>query len=221
MNAVYKGQNYCVLCNKYFKHLSSLVRHKNNCYNNQTKFDEMKEMKEMKEINENTIKTISNDSCQNIISNYENDGINGCISSLSDYLKKSAMQQYKDMNGKDIEMNNIILPFLLSDKSLREHFEKNDNGNWDKTTMIDNIKKIISITSDHVYKYHKKHMAFNGSQKKRIINGLLKASGYSMLSHLSIPDLYKIENDKTIDVKDEKNNDNEYDSNDVLDYELY
>jgi hypothetical protein len=42
-------------------------------------------------------------------------------------------------------MNDIILPFLLSDKSLREHFEKSINGKWDKTTMVENIKKIITI----------------------------------------------------------------------------
>jgi hypothetical protein len=94
-------------------------------------------------------------------------------------------------------MANIILPFILSDKCLREHFEKTINGNWDKTTVIDNIKRIVGITDDHVFKHQKTYMHLTDPQKKKLINGLLKASGYSKLSLIPDPNLYK--NDNIID----------------------
>jgi hypothetical protein len=145
---------------------------------------------------------LTNDQALTLLENYQNDGINSCISSLVHYLKKSAIQQYKDLQGREISMNDIILPFLLSDKSLREHFEKSINGKWDKTTMVENIKKIITITNDMVYKHHNKYIDLNGNQKKRLINGVLKASGYSSLSQISSPNLYKLE--KSEDTKEIK-----------------
>jgi hypothetical protein len=106
-------------------------------------------------------------------------------------------------------MENIILPFLLSDKSLREHFEKSVNGKWDKTTMCDNIKRLVTITNDQVYKHHQQFMDINGPQRKRIINGILKASCYSVLSQITDPELYKeiedkAKDQKTIDTKEVK-----------------
>jgi hypothetical protein len=134
---------------------------------------------------------LNEDQTRTLLENSQTDGINGCINSLFYYLKKSAMQQYKDMNGQDIEMHNIILPFILSDKYIRDHYEKSINGKWDKTTMIDNLKKIVSITNDQIYKHHNQFMGFNGPQRKRIINGILKASGFSNLDNITIKDFYK------------------------------
>ena len=131
------------------------------------------------------------DQTRTLLENSQTDGINGCINSLFYYLKKSAMQQYKDMNGQDIEMHNIILPFILSDKYIRDHYEKSISGKWDKTTMIDNLKRIVSITNDQIYKHHNQFMGFNGPQRKRIINGILKASGFSNLDNITIKDFYK------------------------------
>jgi hypothetical protein len=140
---------------------------------------------------------LTNKQTEILLSNYKNNGINSCISSLVYYLKESAIQQYKELKGKEITMANIILPFILSDKCLREHFEKTINGNWDKTTVIDNIKRIVGITDDHVFKHQKTYMHLTDPQKKKLINGLLKASGYSKLSLIHDPNLYK--NDNIID----------------------
>ena len=142
-----------------------------------------------------------------LLENYQNDGINGCISTLVYYLKQSAIKQYKELKGQDINMHDIILPFILSDKSLREHFEKSNNGKWDKTTMVENIKKIIIITNNQVYNHHNKFMNFNAAQRKRIINGVLKASGFSILSQISIPDFYKVDL-QSIAIKDTDSNSN-------------
>ena len=156
---------------------------------------------------------LTNEQALTLLENYQNDGINSCISSLVHYLKKSAIQQYKDLQGKEISMNDIILPFLLSDKSLREHFEKSINGKWDKTTMVENIKKIITITNDMIYKHHNKYINLNGTQKKRLINGVLKASGYACLSQISVPNLYKIENSKDDGENEDEDEDDDDDEN--------
>ena len=148
---------------------------------------------------------LTNQQTLTLLENYQSDGINSCITTLVHYLKKSAVQQYKELKGKDISIEDIILPFLLSDKSLREHFEKTINGKWDKTTMVENIKKIISITNNQVFSHHNKFLNFTANQRKRIINGVLKASGYSLLSQISIPDFYKIESTTTsIDINSEE-----------------
>jgi hypothetical protein len=140
---------------------------------------------------------LTNKQTEVLLINYKENGINSCISSLVYYLKESAIQQYKELKGKEITMANIILPFILSDKYLRDHFEKTINGNWDKTTVIDNIKRIVGITDDHVFKHQKTYMHLSDAQKKKLVNGLLKASGYSKLALISNPDLYKNENNSS------------------------
>lgn len=143
--------------------------------------------------------SLNSDQTKILLENFENNGINSCISDIIHYLKKSAVQQYKEIKGQDIDINNIILPFLLSDKYVREHFEKSTDNTWDKTTAIDNIKKIVSITNDQIFKHHNKYLSLNGSQRKRLINGILKASAYSILSQITIPDFYKIKEDVLTD----------------------
>jgi len=134
---------------------------------------------------------LTNKQTETLLDNYKNGGINSCINSLVYYLKESAIQQYKEIKGKEIAMSDIILPFILSDKCIRDHFEKNESG-WDKTIMIDNIRKIVGITDDHVYKHHNTYLQLNDQHKRKLINGVLKSSDYSKLNLLSKPNLYKI-----------------------------
>ncbi len=158
---------------------------------------------------------LTSDQTRVLLENFDNDGINACINGIIHYLKKSAVKQYKELKGQDIDMNNIILPFLLSDKCVRDHFEKSSDNNWDKTTMIDNIQKILSITNNQIYKHHNRYMNFNIKQKKRIINGLLKQSCYNMISNITIPDFYKIKTDNVLvnfNDQKEKENDNDNDN---------
>jgi hypothetical protein len=135
---------------------------------------------------------LTNKQTETLLDNYKNGGINSCITTLVYYLKESAIQQYKHIKGKEIQRADIILPFILSDQSIRSHFEKNDNGQWDKTIVVDNIRKIVGITDDHVYKHHNTYLQLNDQHKKKLINGVLKASDYSKLKILSNPNLYKI-----------------------------
>jgi hypothetical protein len=217
------------------KHLQSQIVHNSNSHTNITVNNTVK-ISKLHYLNTNFSNVIdintfidnyknkyglTNDQTKILLENYQSDGINACISAMVYYLKKSAARQYKELNGIDIKLENIILPFLLSDKSLREHFEKSVNGKWDKTTMCDNIKRLVTITNDQVYKHHNQFMDINGPQRKRIINGILKSSCYSVLSQISDPNLYKDseENqDKTIEdgnnILKDKNGDIENDDKD-------
>jgi hypothetical protein len=149
---------------------------------------------------------------ETILNNLKMGGINACISSLFYFLKVSAALQYKDIQNKMIEMTDIILPFLLSDKYLREHFEKNVNGGWDRKTSVENIKKIVSIIDQQIFQHHKEYMLLNNAQNKKLVNGILKSSEYSNLSNILNPDLYKKIEPHTKDDDEEQENNYEDDT---------
>ncbi len=132
---------------------------------------------------------LTNKQTETLLYNQENGGIHSCIASLVHYIKDSMLQQYKE-KGMDINQKDVIFPFLLSDKCLRDHFEKNINGNWDKTTSIENIAKIINITERQIFKHHNKYMQLSNAEKKKLVNGILKSSSYAKLSNISDPTLY-------------------------------
>ena len=161
---------------------------------------------------------------ETILNNLKMGGINACISSLFYFLKVSAALQYKDIQHKMIELTDIILPFLLSDKYLREHFEKNVNGGWDKKTSVENIKKILNIIDQQIFQHHKEYMILNNAQNKKLINGILKSSEFSNILNISQPELYKkIEendtNEEENDTNEEENDTNEEENNEEQDSE--
>jgi hypothetical protein len=193
------------------KNLELMIAHKNNTINNnitqQNNINQNNNITKIQHLNINfgdviDINTfienyknqygLTNKQTETLLENYKNGGINSCITTLVYYLKESAIQQYKHIKGKEIHRADIILPFILSDQSIRSHFEKNDSGQWDKTIVLDNIRKIVGITDDHVYKHHNTYLQLNDQHKKKLINGVLKASDYSKLKILSNPNLYKI-----------------------------
>jgi hypothetical protein len=130
---------------------------------------------------------LTKEQTETLLYNYQNSGINSCINSLIFYLKKSGILQYKDIYGEEISMKDIILHFLLSDQSMRCHFEK-CNDKWNKTTSTESINQLINITDDHIYKHQKQYLALNGLEKKKLINGVLRSTSYSALSEISNPD---------------------------------
>ena len=126
-----------------------------------------------------------------LLNNYGNSDIESLAESLFLYLKQSAVKQYKEIQGKDIKETDIILPFLLSDKCVREHFEKNINGLWVRIIIYDNLKKILDFIENLIYINHCKSLSLDTVKRKKIMNLLLKKSGYSNLIDISIPELYK------------------------------
>jgi hypothetical protein len=146
---------------------------------------------------------LTNEQTETLLYNQENGGIHSCISSLVHYIKDSMLQQYKE-KGMDIEQKDVIFPFLLSDKCLRDHFEKNINGHWDKTTSIENIAKIINITERQIFKHHNKYMQLSNAEKKKLVNGILKSSSYAKLSNISDPNLYKDDKKTSLPIESEQ-----------------
>ncbi len=154
---------------------------------------------------------------ETLLSNFTNVGINSCIKTLVYYLKLSAIKQYKELKGKIISIENIILPFVLLDKCLRSHFEKSKRGCWWTTTLLENIRKLISITNDHIYKHHSTYMLMSDAQKKKLENGILKESNYSKLNDVAHLNLYNsmtianIVSEEDNDEEDDEDNDEEDD----------
>ena len=107
------------------------------------------------------------------------------------YLKQSGVKQYKEILGKDIDENDIVLPFLLSDRCIRDHFEKNNEGKWDRIILYANIQKILDYIEEIIYKHQGENLVEFKNKRKKIIELLLKHSGYSNLTKISIPELYK------------------------------
>jgi hypothetical protein len=125
----------------------------------------------------------------NILFNQQNGGLLSAVASIVYYIKDNLIKQYQK-KGKHISRKDIITPFILYDKGLREHFEKNINGKWDKTLCKQNIEKIVDIIDRKIFKHHQQYMCMNHIQKKKTVNGVLKSSCFSKLNNISNPNLY-------------------------------
>ncbi len=144
-----------------------------------------------------------------LLYNYKNNSLDTCISNFLYFFKKSAIRQYKD-KGIDITKNDIVLPFILTDQSLRFHFEKSNNNQWDKTTSKHNITNLVYLTDQQVFKHQNQSLCLSTYEKKRIANGVLKESCFNLLTNLSNPEHYKsIENDDENENENEDENKNE------------
>ena len=128
---------------------------------------------------------------QSLLDNYKEFGITCFAEKLFIYLKQSAVKQYKEILGKDINENDIVLPFLLSDRCIRDHFEKNINGKWGRIIIYDNINKILDFIKIIIHTNHSHNLLLDTVKRKKIMDLLLKKSGYSNLIDISIPELYK------------------------------
>ena len=142
-----------------------------------------------------------------LLENSKNGGIDSCISTLSFYLRESAIKQYNDFFTfkTKIDKTNSVFPYILYDMSLREHYEKFESGQWNRVKQKDNLKALITITDDQVYKHQNEFLHLKNGDKKKIINGLLGSSSYHTLQELD-PELYKSNNLISKKQQDSKNN---------------
>ena len=142
-----------------------------------------------------------------LLENSKNGGIDSCISTLSFYLRESAIKQYNDFFTfkTKIDKTNSVFPYILYDMSLREHYEKFESGKWNRVKQKDNLKALITITDDQVYKHQNEFLHLKNGDKKKIINGLLGSSSYHTLQELD-PELYKSNNLISKKQQDSKNN---------------
>jgi hypothetical protein len=152
---------------------------------------------------------LTKEEAEALLYNYRNNSLDTCISNFLYFFRKSAIRQYKD-KGIDITKKDIVLPFILADESLRYHFEKSKDDKWDKTTSRDNIKNLVSITDQQVFKHQNQSLCLSSYEKKRIANGVLKESCFNLLSNLSNPEYYKLnENENENENETETETENE------------
>ncbi len=135
-------------------------------------------------------------------------GLDNCITTLACYLQRIAHKMYIDLKESNLTVTEAIMPILLVDGSARSHYEKNDTK-WIRTQSMDKIKVIYNITTDQIFEHHKTHLLYNGYQRKKIQNGILKMCDYARLNNLK-NDFYKkqtIKNQESSS-KEITNNDN-------------
>jgi hypothetical protein len=111
---------------------------------------------------------------------------------------------FNDINidNKQNNINQNILPFIMSDSQFRTHYEKN-NQRWDISKNNDKIKHLITETNNQVYHHHNKNINLTSSEVIKVSNNILKKT-----------DIYNLELENKNEIKNENQNQN------VLDLEL-
>lgn len=106
---------------------------------------------------------------------YKECGVKSYGMGLFSFLKKKCCKQIEDLTGNTPET--VIMPFVLSDGSLRTHLEKTVEG-WINTNSIDKIKRIVIISNDQIYKHHNEYIPLTSHERHYVANSLLKKSDY-------------------------------------------
>ena len=117
--------------------------------------------------------------CHTIAENYKSDGIDSYIFTVDQYVKDSAIKQYRDL-GIIVTQETVILPFVSPDKSLREYFKK--IGKWNRTTNKNKLSTLINTINSRVFEATKYNINFNIKQRTKTANGFLKNASYSNAS---------------------------------------
>ena len=153
--------------------------------------------------------SLTKEETQILLDNSSMGGLNNCITTLACYLQRIAHKMYTDLKESNLTVKEAIMPILLVDGSARSHYEKNDTK-WIRTQSMDKIKAIYNITNDQIFNHHKTHLLYNGYQRKKIQNGILKMCDYARLNDLK-NDFYK---KQTITNQDSSSNNQEITNND-------
>jgi hypothetical protein len=130
---------------------------------------------------------------------------------------------YTDLKESNLTVKEAIMPILLVDGSARSHYEKNETK-WIRTPSMDKLKDIYNITNDQIFIHHKKHLLYNGYQRKKIQNGILKMCDYAKLNDLK-NDFYKKTSSNEItnndnnnqEINDEYEEETDYDTDETED----
>jgi len=117
---------------------------------------------------------LSYDETKVLLENYQMSGIKSYVPGFFSYLQNNYSTQIKEITGDE---NESVLPFVMSDASLRTHFEKTKVG-WKKSSNLDKIKKLIIISNDQIYKHHSEIIPMSAYERQVIANALLRKSSY-------------------------------------------
>lgn len=126
---------------------------------------------------------------------YEYSGLKSYAPNIYACLRRSYIDQYRDLYGRDPSPEEIVLPFCASDSCMRQHFEKNEEG-WYSTTSFDKIKKIIIISNDQVYKNNKKYILVTTNERTKISRDIVRINNYNSIVASNYKRINRIENQK-------------------------
>jgi hypothetical protein len=150
---------------------------------------------------------LTKEETQILLDNSSMGGLDNCITTLACYLQKIAHKMYTDVKESNLTVKEAIMPILLVDGSARSHYEKNETK-WIRTPSMDKLKAIYNITNDQIFKHHNTHLCYNGYQRKKIQNGILKMCDYARLNDLK-NDFYKKQTIKNHDSSSKEITDND------------
>lgn len=183
----------CVHCDKQYKYQNSLTKHITLCIknhsitNNIDNINDCKlEIEKIKKKKENELQKIKDKGDLKIKL------LKAKYKSMMASKKKEHKQIQIQINNQnnfnisnldiDTQIEQVLVPFILSHKCLKNYFEKSHTDLLDKISLFDNIRTIITTTNDQMFNYHNKSIFYNDTQKKRIINKILKAYNFSQSS---------------------------------------
>ncbi len=127
---------------------------------------------------------MTKDESQVLFDNSETMGINSYSEGLYTCIKKKYALLLNSLFGKNKNYYDIILPFLCNDVNLRNHYELTNNG-WEIIKKTDNIKKILTISDDQIFKHHNKFVCYTSKRgKNQVINFFLRKSDYTEIEKI-------------------------------------
>jgi hypothetical protein len=113
---------------------------------------------------------------ENLLYLCKNGTIETITSSIMYYVKESMRKQFEDKFNIPLSNDNVMMPYVAGDMSLRYHYEKISDKEWCKTSSNNNIKNLVNLTERQVYEHQKESIILNGYQKRRVVNGMIKES---------------------------------------------
>jgi len=112
-----------------------------------------------------------------ILENFQYNGFKALSFDLPFYLKAKCQKQLQDFKGVAVQRNQVILPIIATDCGLRSYIQKKDEE-WRRTSDMTNIKKLIVITSDQIYKHHNQFLDLTTYQMNVVANTVLQNVRY-------------------------------------------
>jgi hypothetical protein len=119
---------------------------------------------------------LTQEETRTLAENYQHSGIKSYGPGLLCYLKKNYKRQIKDITGQEPD-DDVVMPFLSSDGTLRTHLEKASEG-WKIVKDITKIDRIIIVSNDYIYNYHTTHLPIGSKERKIVSNSMLRNSTY-------------------------------------------
>jgi hypothetical protein len=112
-----------------------------------------------------------------LMENYQFEGYKSLGFDLPYYIKDKYLKQLKDIKGVNVKKEEVILPFISTDGGARSYLKK-EPSEWIREKNICDIKKLIVITSDQIYKHHNQYLSLSNFQMNLIAKTVMLTSRY-------------------------------------------